>query len=147
VSAIRTILVAVDFSPDSDRALEVAADLATTFGARLHLVHAYYVPALALSPYGAAVPQGVWDDLRSGARRELEARREKLAARNLGAEAHLTTGPVSDAICESARELGADLLVMGTRGRTGLAHVLLGSVAERTLRGAPCPVLTVKADG
>jgi nucleotide-binding universal stress UspA family protein len=144
MSAIRTILVPLDFSPDSDRALDVAADLASLFGAELHLLHAHHVPALALSPYGAAIPQGVWDDLREGARRELEERRTKLAARELDAQAHLATGPASDVICESARDLGADLVVMGTRGRSGFAHVLLGSVAERTLRAAPCPVLTVK---
>jgi universal stress protein A len=144
MKAIRTILVPLDFSSNSDHALDVAADLATLFGASLHLLHAQHVPALAMSPYGAALPQGVWDELREGARRELEERRARVAARDLEAHAHLATGQPSGAIQQSARELGADLIVIGTRGRTGLAHVLLGSVAERTLRTATCPVLTVK---
>jgi universal stress protein A len=144
VTGIRAILVPVDFSPDSDRALGYAAELASALGSRLHLLHAYHVPSLAAAPYGSSLPQSVWDELRDAARSELEERREKLVARGLDARAHLTTGVASEAIREAAVELGADLIVMGTRGRTGLAHVLLGSVAERTLRTAPCPVLTVK---
>jgi nucleotide-binding universal stress UspA family protein len=61
-------------------------------------------------------------------------------------EPHVVEGiGVADSLRESADELGADLIVMGTHGRTGLAHVFLGSVAERTLRRARCPVLTVQA--
>ena len=61
-------------------------------------------------------------------------------------EAQVAEGAgIARVICESARELGADLIVMGTHGRTGLQHVFLGSVAERTLRNAPCPVLTVRS--
>jgi universal stress protein A len=144
VTGIRVILVPVDFSPDSDRALAYAADLASALGAHLHLLHAYHLPPLAAAPYGSSLPQSVWDELRDAARAELEERREKLVGRGLEAQAHLTTGMASEAIREAAAEVGADLIVMGTRGRTGLAHVLLGSVAERTLRTAPCPVLTVK---
>jgi len=144
MSEIREILVPVDFSPDSDRALAYAAELAASLGSRLHLLHAHHVPPLAATPYGSALPQSVWDELRASVRAELEERREKLAAQGLQATAHLATGVASEAIREAAGEVGADLIVMGTRGRSGLAHVLLGSVAERTLRTAPCPVLTVK---
>jgi nucleotide-binding universal stress UspA family protein len=62
-------------------------------------------------------------------------------------QSHVVEGSgIADVLCESAETLGADLIVMGTHGRTGLAHVFLGSVAERTLRRAPCPVLVVQAE-
>jgi universal stress protein A len=56
----------------------------------------------------------------------------------------VVSGAPATAICETAEKIGADLIVMGTHGRTGIAHVFLGSVAERTIRHAPCPVLTVR---
>jgi universal stress protein A len=140
----RTILVPIDFSSNSDRALDYAAGVAEVFGSTLHLLHAYHLPSMATSPHDYAVPPAVWDGVREAARRELEERREKVEARGLQVEAHLARGIASDAIRAAAEKLGADLIVMGTRGRTGLAHVLLGSVAERTLRSAPCPVLTVR---
>ena len=62
----------------------------------------------------------------------------------MSATSHLSEVPAASAIVDLAEELGADLIIMGTRGHTGLKHVLLGSVAERTLRHAPCSVLTVK---
>lgn len=141
---IRNILAAVDFSGSSDAAGAVAADLAAAFGARLHLVHVYDVPLIEMTPYHFAVPQSVWDDVRKAARERLEKVRSELAGRGVEVEARLAEGTPAEAIGDAARELGADLLVIGTRGHTGLTHALLGSVAERTLRTAPCPVLTVK---
>ncbi len=61
-------------------------------------------------------------------------------------ESHLIAQTPSAAIVEAAEQIGADLIVMGTRGLSGLKHILLGSVAERTVRVAPCPVMTVKGD-
>jgi universal stress protein E len=68
-----------------------------------------------------------------------------VATEGIAATPHLSEGPAAPAIVGLAERLGADLIVMGTRGHTGLRHVLLGSVAERTLRHAPCSVMTVKA--
>ena len=66
--------------------------------------------------------------------------------RGIAASGHVVADPAAPAIAHAAEELHADLIVMGTRGLSGLKHVVLGSVAERTVRLAPCPVMTVKAD-
>ena len=81
---------------------------------------------------------------REAARRHLDESMERIKAAGLQGEAHLLAEAADPGISELARSLGVDLIVMGTRGITGLKHVLLGSVAERTVRHAPCSVLTVK---
>ncbi len=91
-------------------------------------------------------PSALLDDARRAARDRLRARAEKIQAEGVEVRIHLGNGPPGEAISSSAEELESDLIVMGTHGYTGLKHVLLGSVAERTLRTAPCAVLTVKAD-
>lgn len=144
---VRTILVAVDFSPSSAEALERALDLAADLDAAIHLVHAYDVPLVELTPYHFAIPQSVWDGVREAAEAQLAELRDKLVGRGVEATPHLAEGPAPEAIVATAGDLGADLIVMGTRGHSRLAHALLGSVAERTLRRAHCPVLTVRSDG
>ena len=138
------VLLPVDFSASSLRACEVAVFFARQFDAEIDLVHVVESPLLEITPYHFAVPDSVWDDLRERAREQLEAQRQKIAAEGVRVEAHLRHGVPDQAICDVAEQSSADLIVMGTHGRTGLAHVLLGSVAERTLRRASCPVLTVK---
>ena len=140
-----TFLVPHDFSDDAEAALEAAVELARRLGARLHLLHVYQQPVDVLSPYGVAIQPNVGPELRAAA----QGRLQQLAARISGVrvELHVAEGPPALAIAEQAQSLGADLVVMGTHGRTGLRHLLLGSVAERTMRTAPCPVLTVKAAG
>ena len=85
-----------------------------------------------------------WSTPAQAAARRLEEWREKAAADGVEAEARLSANLPSMGITDAATEEKADLIVMGTRGLSGIKHVLLGSVAERTLRTAPCPVLTVK---
>ncbi len=143
-SPIRTILVAHDFSEHSDAALETAVELARGFGAVLHLVHSYAIPIHGVMPYEFAVPDGVWDGIREAAGRRLDEIRGKVEAEGLEVSSELSPELPSEAVVKCAAERGADLIVMGTRGLSGLKHVVLGSVAERTLRDAPCPVLTVK---
>lgn len=140
---IRTILVPTDFSPHATRALDYAVGLAKALGAKIDVFHAYEAPLVELTPYHLALPLKVLDGLREGARARLEDLQEKIAAEGVEAVAHLREGTRAEAIAAGARELGADLIVMGTRGNTGLKHVVLGSVAERTLRLAHCPVLTL----
>jgi nucleotide-binding universal stress UspA family protein len=147
MTTFRTLLVPHDFSPDSDAALDLAIELAREFGAAVHLLHAYHTPLEMFSPYGVALPTSVVAEVRQGAERRLGDELEKVRSAGLSGEAQVREGLPTRAIDEVARSLGADLIVMGTRGRTGIAHALLGSVAERTLRTAPCPVLTVKAAG
>jgi nucleotide-binding universal stress UspA family protein len=140
----RRILAATDFSGPADGAVELAATLARQFGAELHLVHAYYIPLSAMAPYDIEIPDTLIREGREAARKRLGAAADDLRGRGISATAHLEEGPACPAIVERARALGADLVVIGTHGYTGLRHALLGSVAERTLRLAPCAVLAVK---
>jgi nucleotide-binding universal stress UspA family protein len=109
-------------------------------------VHVLQRPALLHpTPAGACTPPPVARELRAELERDLSAVIERLAP-HCEVSAHVVeVGNVSDGLAKTAAELDADLVVMGTRGRTGLAHALLGSVAERMLRLAPCPVLAVRA--
>ena len=90
------------------------------------------------------MPEALGRDIRAAAEQQLGVWADK--ARSEGVETRTSTTPLfpSEAIASTAEEMGADLIVMGTRGLTGLKHVFLGSVAERTLRIAPCPVLTLR---
>ncbi len=95
----------------------------------------------------ADLPADYQVQLRARARQRLTTLRERVERDRLPVEVHLSERFPSEAILRAAEELDADLIVMGTRGLTGLKHVVLGSIAERTVRMAHCPVLTVKADG
>ena len=141
---IDKILVPVDFSDHSRRALETGAEFAKAFGATVHLLHCYQVPPVGVSPYGVVVPESFDREVREAAARMANEWREKLDAAGIKSEVSLSAGFPALAISEAAKELGVDLIIMGTRGLAGFKHMVLGSVAERTLRTAPCPVLTVK---
>ncbi len=150
MSDYQTFAVPYDFSEHAAAALEAAAGLASRLGADLHLVHVIPMPAYAYSygAYGeAAMPPTVdMAQVRKEALGALERVKDDLRELKGQVHCHVVDGiGIADAVCETAEEIGADLIVMGTHGRTGLAHVFLGSVAERTLRRAPCPVLTVQA--
>jgi nucleotide-binding universal stress UspA family protein len=150
--SIETILVPTDFSDDARAALEAAIDLAESFDARLVVVHAYYVDIPAV--YGGVggisgdflVPGDVVAPVREGAEQAVETLLEELRGRGIEADGSAVMRDAAGAILQEAERVGADLIVMGTRGLTGFKHVLLGSVAERIARTAPCPVMTVKAE-
>ena len=144
MSGFERIVIAVDFSEYSRKAVDAGLELARQFGARVDLVHAFELPFPVLTPYEVAMPDNFVGDARSAGKRELDALAQELANEGVEVAAHMRDGPPDIAIVELAEELAADLIVIGTRGNTGLKHVLLGSVAERTLRGASCPVLSVK---
>jgi nucleotide-binding universal stress UspA family protein len=146
MNPVRVILVPIDFSPHSDAALDRAVDFAKAFGAKIHLLHSYAVPVQGVMPYDFAVPDGVWDGIRKVAEDKLEEFRQNVASEGLEASSEVSPVMPSEAILAVSREIGADLIVMGTHGHTGLKHALLGSVAERTIRLAPCSVLTVKEE-
>lgn len=146
---IKRILVPTDFSVYSDTATRYAADLAGHFGATLELIHVVEDPFLsgAWSAEGfIASADNLLDEVTESAKIRLAAVAAALAARGIVAEVTVATGPPSSGIVERARDGGFELIVMGTHGRTGLSHVVLGSVAERVQRTAPCAVLTVKTD-
>jgi universal stress protein A len=145
---IQTILVPHDFSSHARAAFAHAEELAQLSDASLHLLHVVSSPMLhALTPSGA-VHLALPDVVLEGARLEAEGLLREIARHSRrDVEVHVSEGLPTDVICEVAEEVSADLIVMGTHGREGLAHFLLGSVAERTLRRAHCPVLTVRATG
>jgi nucleotide-binding universal stress UspA family protein len=145
MSGFQTILVATDFSEHSAQALATAIDLAKRLGASIRLVHAFDLPLPLLSPYEIAVPDAYLQETREAAARRLQEAEERVRAEGVEVESQLAEVPAAQAICEAARAAGADLIVLGTRGNSGLRHLVLGSVAERTLRLAHCPVLAVKA--
>jgi nucleotide-binding universal stress UspA family protein len=148
---LETILVPTDFSTHAERAIASAVELAARFGARVVLLHACHVelPTTGLAPGSAgslsALQPGLVEQLRKSAETGLADAMERYSDRGVTLSARVETGPVVAAILEAARTLPADLIVMGSRGRTGLAHVVLGSIAEATVRAAPCPVLSVKS--
>jgi len=147
MAGFRKILVPIDFSTHASQALETGIELAKVFKAKLHLLHCYQINVGAISPYGLVIPESFDRDIREAANRQLAKWRDKVAAEKVEVEAEVSPIFPSEAIANTAERIGADLIVMGTRGLSGIKHVLLGSVAERTVRIAPCPVLTVKAKG
>lgn len=144
---INTILVPTDFSEDAAQAVKAASEFAKKFGSKVVLLHAYHVMIPLPAPMGSAytLPDGFLEDLRTQAIAQVEAEAEKLSESGIESTGIAVSEPASLAIVAEANRLPADLIVMGTRGLTGLKHVALGSVAERVVRTAPCPVLTVKA--
>jgi nucleotide-binding universal stress UspA family protein len=141
------ILVPIDFSAASDAALVYAKGLAERFGASLHLVHAFENPftaaAFASGVYSNA-PLALGEKLLGEVQKRLADRFTADEAARFGGTAVVVTGPPAGSIVEHAKTVGVDLIVMGTHGHHGLTHVLLGSVAERVVRTAPCPVLTLR---
>lgn len=144
--ALQNILVATDFSEPSVLALDYARSLAKAFGSKIHVLHVLEdlaAHAWTTEVYVAALP-GVHEEMERQARERLAGlfTPEEVAA--FQAQTELRTGSPFVEVVRYAREQQIDLIVMGTHGRGPIAHMLLGSVAERVVRKAPCPVLTVR---
>ncbi|MCW5806851.1 MAG: universal stress protein [Deltaproteobacteria bacterium] len=144
ISPPKTILAATDFSEYGDRALEYAIDLAAALDAKLHVVHAVTLQTVEIAELAVAYDALNVDALREKAQIALEARLGRARERVTFGPVLVEVGDPRDLIDRIAGEIGADLIVMGTHGRRGLRHLLLGSVAESVVRTAPCPVLTVR---
>ena len=142
VFAIRSILFAGDFSECSLQAFGMAAALARDHGARLVILHIATPPPLVSYRELERSLEPV-----KGYRRELEDRLRELYPEDSGVDVtyRIGDGDPATEIIGIARELSCDLIVMGTKGNTGLERLLMGSVAERVMRGAACPVITVRA--
>jgi len=141
---VQRILVPLDFSRHADFVLEWAAHLAEEHGSRLLLLHAYHLPVEFQQLEGAYLPQDFWASVKAEAEQNLGRYAEPLRARGLAVETIVREGYPATVIEEEALEQQVDLIVIGTRGLSGLKHLLLGSIAERVVQKAPCPVLTVK---
>lgn len=143
----RTLLVPYDFSEHAAAALARAVDLQVRFDADLHLVYVLQAPNYAVIGHDSVpfpLPPSEQDDLRRSLR-QVEMSASSGATRPLASRV-VEGRNIAESIRVVAEELDADLIIMGTHGRSGIAHLLLGSVAEQTLRCAPCPVMTVRAD-
>ena len=148
----RPLLVATDFSQCSERALTRAIDFATRLELPLVLLHVVELPRgvsahTRVEPSGGGEPRPIGVLLAETATRELERQAARARAAGLVAETRVQLGRADEAVVGAATELGATAIVVGTHGRTGLRHLLLGSVAERVVRRAEVPVITVRASG
>ncbi|ALA59145.1 universal stress protein [Nitrospira moscoviensis] len=140
--SLRRILLATDFSRGAGRAKDYALFLAQTYGATVLVQHVSQ-PYPTLSADAVADPY-LLEPIREQVSRVLHELTEQMGQTGVQATGQHTVGIASEEIIRTARENGIDLIVMGTQGRTGLDHVLLGSTAERVVKGAPCPVVTVR---
>jgi len=138
---IHHILAPTDFSASAIQAVTAAFELAQTFGAKLSLLHVIEVPAYAIE---VALPL---EALERDARRELALLLPEAEAAYMDVTRLVDVGVPYQKIVETATAEQVDLIVMATHGRTGLVHLVLGSVAERIVRLAPCPVLTIRSSG
>ena len=145
MASFQRIVVPTDFSETALRAFVSAIDLARESRAELHVCHAFEFVSPMVSPYEIPVPDDFIQQTRAAAENRLDDLVAKGKAAGLYCEGHILADSADPGISNLARSLQADLIVMGTRGNTGFRHVLMGSVAERTVRHAPCSVLTVKA--
>jgi nucleotide-binding universal stress UspA family protein len=141
---VRHILCAVDFSRPSEFALTYAALMAKKLGARLTAMHAFELMS-DIFPDDASLDR---DAIDTAVRHGIDAQLKDMVTRcaqGVPIERHLAEGVAYRTIVGEADRLGADLIIVGTHGRTGLPHLLLGSVARRVVRTARVPVLTARA--
>jgi nucleotide-binding universal stress UspA family protein len=144
MAAIRKILVATDFSAEARGAQETALDIARTLGASVTLLHVYQLPTYLFFDGATFLPPpSVVAQIVSEVAAGLSAARDAAASSGVPVETASEQGIPHDDILRYAEEHGIDLIVMGTHGRRGWRRLVIGSVAERVVRGAHVPVLTV----
>ncbi len=141
---VSKILVPVDFSDNTPAILEWAAHLAEEHDSSVILLHAYHLPVEFQQLEGAYLPPDFWASVRAEAETSLDKYKADLDRSGLPTEIVVCEGYAATVIVEEATERNVDLIVIGTHGRSGLKHLLLGSIAERVVQKAPCPVLTVR---
>lgn len=142
--AAKHILVPLDFSLFADQALEYAIELAQTLQARLTLLHVIHLTPWLTGDSVTVFPGVFLEEIEMEAQQLMEASLGRLRDAGLSGETIIVHGVPFQAILDTAKDKGADLIVMGTHGRTGLTHMLMGSVAEKVVRLAPCPVLVTR---
>jgi nucleotide-binding universal stress UspA family protein len=142
MKTFKHILVPTDFSAASVVATETAMALASAFGAELTLLHVWEIPVYPYLEFVLSSAELV-NEVEQAAGKRLDHELERVRKELPRARSSLSMGFPWQIILDSSKELSADLIVMGTHGRHGLNHVLLGSVAERVVRFSEAPVLTV----
>jgi nucleotide-binding universal stress UspA family protein len=144
----RAIAYCTDFSDNADEAFTIAKDLAWHFGANLHIVHVMVNFSLAPPIHSNYIPveyePRFIEQVTQASRESIEKRYLSQLKDKQASEVHLLSGYASTEILRFAQDNSVDLIVMGSHGLTGLAHVLFGSTADRVVRKAPCSVLTVR---
>ena len=141
---VRLILVPVDFSESTPPLLDWAAHLAEQHGSSVVLLHAYHLPVEFQQLEGAYLPPDFWASVKAEAEESLARMKAALEQRGVEVETVVCEGYAATVIVDEATARNADLIVIGTHGLSGLKHLLLGSIAERVVQKAPCPVLCVK---
>ena len=146
----KTILVPHDFSSSANHAAAIARDEAKVHGSKLLLLHVIDLPHqlqpdTAIVPEAGAAPISVKDYAVSKAEEHLNDLAQRLGKDGVSAQTFIRVGNPVDEITTFVKDNGVDLVVMGTHGRTGLQHLLLGSVAERVVRSSSAPVLTIRS--
>jgi nucleotide-binding universal stress UspA family protein len=145
--ALKNILVATDFSEPSAVALDYGRDLARSYDAALHVVHVIEDHLALHGPEIGFAYADVERNIEAAVRRDLDAALSADDHRTLNARTVIIrAGNVSHAIIEYAKQNAIDLIIVGTHGRGAIQRFLIGSVAERVMRTAPCPVLTVRSN-
>jgi nucleotide-binding universal stress UspA family protein len=144
----KTILFATDFSESSEHAFKYALSLSRKFESRLAVIHVinepvdlrgFYVPHISFDKLEEEIEQGAW--------KMMEKFCSSNADETIKWESFVVPGLPYEEIIKKAQEIGADLIVVGTHGRTGLDHVLFGSTAEKVVRKSPVPVMTIRIEG
>jgi len=138
------ILVPTDFSEYADYALDYAIELAKTLQARLTVLYVLHLSSLALGDAPPAVLDDTLKAMETNAQQRTQMALARVQQAGLQGESAIVEGIPFQTIIETAERRDVDLIVMGTHGRTGLTHALMGSVAERVVRLAPCPVLVTR---
>ena len=142
---IRKVLCPIDFSQHADLVVEWAAHLAEEHDSEVILLHAYHLPVEFQQLEGAYLPPDFWSNVKSEADQTLSKFAEELRKSGIDVETVVREGYPASVIIDEAADQSVDLIVIGTHGLSGLKHLLLGSIAERVVQKAHCPVLTVKA--
>jgi nucleotide-binding universal stress UspA family protein len=139
----KNILVPVDFGEASDAALAYAVDLAEGTDAKVFVLHTFEIPIVGLPDGVVAATAELTGRIVNAAQKALDDAVKRFAGRKVPITSLLKQGDAREIILAQAKELGADLIVIGTHGRRGIARALIGSVAESVVRTSPVPVLTV----
>ncbi len=142
---IKKIMVPIDFSDYSKKALEYATEFAQKMNSKIYLIYVFEPMIYPTDfSFGEVIPISHQEDLAEKAKSELKLLAESNISDKVDWEIIIKTGRPFSQINETAREIDADLIIIATHGHTGVEHIFFGSTAEKVVRKAPCPVLTLR---